>query len=116
MIGLKLPPPVLKYVNICVKNRKEPKRTGHYTYRGALPTCTPCEKQVQDSGQTHRPAPADRGIDRQIWWKTAKQQNKFGGKRQNGKINLVGKKKKPTFTSKFKDYGKGYNMLQEKDV
>ena len=107
---------MLKYVNIYVKSRKEPKRTGHYTYRGALPTCTPCEKQVQDSGQTHRPAPADRGIDRQIWWKTAKQQNKFGGKRQNGKINLVGKKKKPTFTSKFKDYGKGYNMLQEKDV
>ena len=80
---------MLIYVLRTEKNQKEPKRTGHYTYRGALPTCTPCEKQVQDSGQTHRPATTDKGTDRQIRWKTAKRQNKFGGKRQNSKINLV---------------------------
>ena len=42
MIGLKLPPPVLKYVNICVKGRKEPKRTGKNQIQITFwPFCTP---------------------------------------------------------------------------
>lgn len=103
---------MLIYVLRAEKNQKEPGRT---KYKSRFwPFCTPNSrlKVTTRANLVLRIAKTDR----QIWWKTAKQQNKFGGKRQNDKINLVEKKKRPTFTSKFKDYGKGYNMLQEKDV